>query len=456
MSGDLTSPSPASPNGEKVSEQVDAPKSRGSRKRQRRRHAWRRHAPILTLLGLLILGWVLYGLVWPPLEIRHKIANARWKIYPNDPEISVSIRIMLRTCEYLYCFWFFYLGASIGSFINVVANRVPRGVTIVSRGSHCPYCDSRLSLLDNTPVFGWVALRGRCRACHLPIAPRYLIMELVVGAIFMILAVIELMGNGMNLPYREWRFSSGIVYTVFYPKWDLIGTYVIHASLFAIAVMLIGSHMDRLRFPSLPLWVIGAIYIACSTFQPLVAPIRWIEPWGPTYTRLNPVPWERLQTSIIGLFAGTLIGLGFAALVWFVLLRPKKSMGATTAGTLSEASPTEQITEQILDDSPIWDDSPTHKRSLASPWFFHSIVIFLLAGLLLGWQVVFNVGLAASLITLLVLSLSSFGKLTGLSKDPFLRPQVLALAILTITLLLHHLFWRQLALLPFLPFRSES
>lgn len=437
MSDDITSLSPASPNGEEISEQVDAPKLSRVRKRKRRRHRWGRHAPILILIGLLILGWVLYGLVWPLLEIRHKIATTKWKIYPDDPEISVSIRIMMRTCEYLYCFWFFYLGASIGSFINVVASRVPRGMTIVSRGSHCPYCDRRLSLLDNTPVFGWVALRGRCRSCHLPIAPRYLIMELVVGAIFMILAVVELMGNGMNLPYREWRFGSGIVYTVFYPKWDLIATYVIHASLFAVAVMLIGSHMDRLRFPSLPLIVIGVIYIACATFQPLVAPVRWIEPWGPNYPRMTPVPWERLQTSMIGLAAGTLIGLGFAALLWFTLLRPKDSVDSSIEGALL-------------------DDSPTHEQSYAFPWFVHSIVIFLLTGALLGWQVVFNVGLAASLLTPLILSFLSFEKWTGFSKDPVLRPQVLALAILTITLFLHHLLWRQLALLPFLPFRSES
>jgi prepilin signal peptidase PulO-like enzyme (type II secretory pathway) len=437
LSDDLTSLSPASPNGELISEQVDAPKFSRVRERKSRRHAWRRRAPLLVLVGLLILGWVLYGVLWPVFDVRHKIATTKWRIHPGDLEFSMSAKIMLRTCEYLYCFWFFYLGASIGSFINVVANRVPRGMTIVSRGSHCPYCDSRLSLLDNMPVFGWIALRGRCRTCHLPIAPRYLIMELVVGSIFMVLAVVELMGNGMNLPYREWRFSSGIVFTVFYPKWDLIGTCVVHASLFAVVVMMIGSHMDSLRFPSLPLIFIGLIYVACATFQPLVAPIRWIEPWGPTYPRMESVPWERLQTSLLGLAAGLLLGIAYAALLWLARLRPEGSMTSSTQESLLE-------------------DSPSHVPSNASAWFSHSIVIFVLTGALLGWQVVFTVWFAASFITLLCLCLSPLGKWAGLSKDPVLRPQVLALAILTITLLMHHLFWRQLALLTFLPFRPES
>lgn len=417
MNDELPSPSAPELNEGETTEQTDAPRSSSVRKRKRRRYAWRRHAPILTVVGLLVVGWVLYGLVWPTLEIRNRIATAKWKFYPGDPDISVSLRIMLRTCEYLYCFWFFYLGASIGSFINVVASRVPRGLTIVSRGSHCPYCDQRLRMLDNIPVFGWIALRGRCRTCHLPIAPRYLVMELIVGSIFMSLAIIELIGNGMNLPYREWKFGSGIVYTVFYPKWNLIGAYVTHASLLAVAVMLIASHMDRLRFPKLPLVLIGMIYVACATFEPLVAPVRWTEPWGAIYPRNVGVPWDRFQTSMMGLAAGTLIGLGFGALQWVACLRTMQG---------------------------------------SSAWFRHSLVIFMLAGTLLGWQVVFNLGIGASAIILLVLNLTPLRRMAGLSTYPDLRPQVLALVILTITLFLHHLLWRQLAFLPFLPFRPES
>jgi len=96
--------------------------------KQRRRRSlfsWRRHWPILALIGVLIGGWLIYAVLLPPLEIRHKIATSRWKFSRNDPEISFSIKCMQRTCEYWFVFWFFYLGASIGSFINVVACRTP-------------------------------------------------------------------------------------------------------------------------------------------------------------------------------------------------------------------------------------------------------------------------------------------------------------------------------------------
>lgn len=270
-------------------------------------------------------------------------------------------------------------------------------------------------------------------------------MELVIGVVFMSLAIVELMGNGMNLPHQDWKYGSGIVSTVFYPKWNLIGTYVTHASLFAVAVMLIGSHMDRLRFPFLPLIIIGTIYVACATFQPLVAPVRWLEPWGPTYLqtssglRLGSFPWERFHSSLLGLAVGALIGLVFATLLWFTLLRPKTVLDA-------EPSTDSRFSGEL---------SPNHPSG-ASRWFFHSLVILVLVGAMMGWQVVLNVGIVASAITILLLSLSPLGNLKGLATDADLRPQVLALAILTITLFLHHLFWRQLAFLPFLPFRPES
>jgi len=402
------------------SEQVDAPKLPRERRRKEKWHLWRKRGPILVTVGLLVLGWVLYALVLPMLEIRHTIATSKWKISPDDLEVSLTFRIMLRTCEYLSCFWFFFLGASIGSFINVVANRTPQGKSIISRGSHCPFCDSKLGVYDNIPVFGWIALRGRCRTCHLPIAPRYLIMEIIVGAIFMTLALIELMGNGMNLPHRDWRFGSGIVFTVFYPKWDLIGAYCVHASLFAVVVMLIASHMDRLRFPALPLAVIGVIYMALAIFHPIVAPVRWAEPWGSTYPVLisDPDPWQRLQTAWIGLGAGIVLGLCFAVPTWRAYFR-------------------------------------TSHPSETGRWFFHSLVIFMLVGVLLGWQAVFHVALASSALVVLVLScLPRFGGQTP-ADSIILRDQVIALSIVTITLMVHHLFWRQIAFAPFLPFLSS-
>ena len=57
-------------------------------------------------------------------------------------------------------------GAMIGSFLNVVAYRLPRGESLVTPGSHCPGCDTPIKPYDNVPVLGWLLLRGRCRNCR--------------------------------------------------------------------------------------------------------------------------------------------------------------------------------------------------------------------------------------------------------------------------------------------------
>ena len=74
-------------------------------------------------------------------------------------------------------------GLIIGSFMNVVAYRLPRGESVVFPGSHCPSCDTAIKPYDNVPVLSWLVLRGRCRSCHNSISARYPIVEAVTGAL---------------------------------------------------------------------------------------------------------------------------------------------------------------------------------------------------------------------------------------------------------------------------------
>jgi leader peptidase (prepilin peptidase)/N-methyltransferase len=74
-------------------------------------------------------------------------------------------------------------GATIGSFLNVVAYRLPRAESLVHPGSHCPGCGTAIKVYDNVPVFGWLLLRGRCRTCRTAISPRYPIIEALTGAL---------------------------------------------------------------------------------------------------------------------------------------------------------------------------------------------------------------------------------------------------------------------------------
>jgi leader peptidase (prepilin peptidase) / N-methyltransferase len=68
-------------------------------------------------------------------------------------------------------------GLVIGSFLNVVAYRLPRGESLVHPGSHCPSCGTHVKAYDNIPVLGWLVLRGRCRSCHGAISARYPVVE---------------------------------------------------------------------------------------------------------------------------------------------------------------------------------------------------------------------------------------------------------------------------------------
>ncbi|MFY2561402.1 prepilin peptidase [Corallococcus terminator] len=85
----------------------------------------------------------------------------------------------------LFTAFLLVLGLCIGSFLNVVIARVPEGLSIVRPGSRCPKCGHVLSWYENIPVLSWLALRARCRSCHAPISPRYVLVELLTGLLFL-------------------------------------------------------------------------------------------------------------------------------------------------------------------------------------------------------------------------------------------------------------------------------
>ena len=408
----------------------------------------RRDWPLMLLLAAIFAGWVFYAMILPPIQIRHKIATSPWKIDPRDPEISVGLWFARRTLEYWMVCWFFYLGASIGSFINVVASRTPKGQTIVTRGSHCPYCDRALSMIDNSPVFGWLMLRGRCRGCRLPISPRYLYMEILFGLIFLLVAAIELLANGLNLPYREWRIGTGIVWTVFYPKWDLIGALVLHLSLFSVAIMLMATESERLKFPKTPLLVILGIYIAGFISNRVVARVRWTEPWGerfPSYG--NPLTDGSLATAhamssgiglVVGAILGVLSGLLLCRLCW-------PSPQAT--GVPEDAASPEETTEPEDNGGP--EDTGEPQDLLArqgqgrGAFLWHWSILHALSGALLGWQAIGLTSLVASLIAMILCGWLARNWNDGRIQ---FRGPVIALGIWTCTLLIHHCGWRWIAM----------
>jgi leader peptidase (prepilin peptidase)/N-methyltransferase len=75
-------------------------------------------------------------------------------------------------------------GLLIGSFLNVVAWRLPRGESLVKPRSKCPGCGTQLAAYDNVPVFSWLVLRGRCRGCGEKISARYPVVEAITALLY--------------------------------------------------------------------------------------------------------------------------------------------------------------------------------------------------------------------------------------------------------------------------------
>lgn len=100
------------------------------------------------------------------------------------------------------------LGASIGSFLNVVAYRLPANLSILWPPSRCPHCLHQLGKRENIPIFGWLWLRGRCRHCHSRISVRYPLVEGITGILFLL--VFWQYGFGLET-VGYWAFLSWLL-----------------------------------------------------------------------------------------------------------------------------------------------------------------------------------------------------------------------------------------------------
>ncbi len=107
----------------------------------------------------------------------------------------------------------FFLGLSFGSFLNVCIYRLPLGLSVVTPRSACPRCKRPIAFYDNLPVLSWLLLRGRCRECKTKISPRYLLIELLTGVLF--LGCYAFFGLGLaTLKYCTFGFLIlGLIFT---------------------------------------------------------------------------------------------------------------------------------------------------------------------------------------------------------------------------------------------------
>jgi leader peptidase (prepilin peptidase)/N-methyltransferase len=96
-------------------------------------------------------------------------------------------------------FWIFVVGSAIGSFLNVVIYRAPRGLSISHPPSQCPRCGHPIRWYHNLPVASWIVLGGRCYDCRAAISPRYPLVELTTGVLFVALGWLDVYGPAVEM-----------------------------------------------------------------------------------------------------------------------------------------------------------------------------------------------------------------------------------------------------------------
>lgn len=101
---------------------------------------------------------------------------------------------------FLFSFFFFFLGVSFGSFLNVLIYRLPNSLPLTGR-SFCPKCKKKIAWYDNLPLLSFLVLAGRCRHCHSPISWQYPFVELVTGVLTVLSIKYLVFSSGSSLNF---------------------------------------------------------------------------------------------------------------------------------------------------------------------------------------------------------------------------------------------------------------
>jgi len=314
---------------------------------------------------------------------------------------------MAEWCLFVFIvFWFWALGSTIGSFLNVVIYRLPLGLNLSHPPSRCPDCETPIAFRDNIPVIGWLKLGGRCRNCRTPISSRYPLVEGTVGLVFVILMLTELHTGGANLPIREIGHTSGLNWMTGRLQPDLFGIYTLHCILMCTLIAATLIVFDGERLPVKLFMPIVLLGLVLPTIWPALHPVPLCSP-PPGW--LQSVSWNHelsftsarnqiaiwlgfnlisLAMSLVGYLCGTAFGC-----LWFLSCRiPNRFVCAGAISLLG------------------------------------------VIGLILGWQAVLSVAVIAVLIVVLFAVILG-SRLAGLKQIPLA-------GWITFAVLIQIVFWK--------------
>lgn len=187
------------------------------------------------------------------------------------------------------------LGLCIGSFLNMVVYRLPRGKSVTDPlWSACPFCRKKIAFYDNFPVFSFLNLRGRCRNCEVPIPTRYLVIEVLMGVIVLVLLDAFFIGN-VRAGLSTSRFGLTDQLSFDWPI--LVAHIILFACLMALSAIDLEHYWVDIRFTNF-------VTIAGFALHML---------WTPKHSAAWPRPSD--ATGVVSLCA--MAGL---ALTWVVLM----------------------------------------------------------------------------------------------------------------------------------------
>ncbi len=223
------------------------------------------------------------------------------------PAWSLDDTIMRYLPDVMHIFlaiWLFAVGGCVGSFVNVVALRMPAGISIWRSNSRCPVCLHPIRWHDNVPLISWLVLRGRCRDCHTWIPLRYPLVELWMGLLFLALALGEGLVGGRNVPAPPGapRFAQ-----LTPPQyWSL---YAYHAILLATCFTAALIRMDGQRVP------VRVFLPACAVGLAAPPLCTWLHPVPVCEPGAAPAWLIGAASALGGLLSGAAVGgcVGLAA-----------------------------------------------------------------------------------------------------------------------------------------------
>ena len=221
------------------------------------------------------------------------------------------------------------LGLALGSFLNVVIWRVPRGESVVHPPSACPRCGHVVRARDNVPVLSWLLLRGRCRDCREPIAARYPVVEAATALAFVL--VLLWRGVGWSVPAFWYLAAVSVALALIdldvrrLPDAIVLPSYPVALALLGLASWAPGSDAggDAFLRAVLGCLAVGGAYLVIFLVYPAGMGLGDIKLAGVLGLYLGWVGWSAV---LVGWFAGFLLGGLFA-----VVLLARRRAGRKTA-----------------------------------------------------------------------------------------------------------------------------